>query len=56
MKTKNYEDEVTHCKYCSLKCIASDCECICHDISLCHSCKCMTHTIENRCGKCGGNK
>lgn len=26
------------------------------DISLCESCYCMTHTIEQKCGKCGSTK
>nr|DAV05152.1 MAG TPA: YopX protein [Caudoviricetes sp.] len=25
-------------------------------ISLCKNCWCMTHTINNKCGKCGANK
>lgn len=25
-------------------------------ISLCSNCNCMTKTIENKCGKCGGEK
>ena len=25
-------------------------------ISLCKSCWCMTHTIDNKCGKCGAEK
>jgi len=29
MKTKNKTNEM--CEHCSLKCIASDCECTCHD-------------------------
>ena len=26
------------------------------EISLCPGCFCMTHTIDNKCGKCGGAK
>lgn len=51
------------CEYCSLKCIASDCDCDCHNkkykdmnVSLCDSCYCMTHDVIDDdkvyCGKC----